>query len=97
MMDDYREQILLTIQDMIMTRHNLFDSIVNLSLKGELSHLEGFVDVGETYAFNMNHFKGIEDKNVQTLIKLCGLIEHKISMLMDENDIDEDELDFEAC
>ena len=96
-MDKYREQMIFAVQDMITSRHNLFESIVNLALKGELKHLEGFVDVGEPYKFNMNHFRGVEDPNVQALIKICDEIESKVFILIEENDIDETEIDFEAC
>lgn len=95
-MNEYRDQMVIAIQNMITARHNLFDSIVNLALKGELNHLEGFVDVGETYEFKMNHFRGVEDPNVQALIKICDVIESNIFILMEENDIDYNDVDFEA-
>lgn len=94
-MSEYRDHMVITIQDMITCRHNLFDNIVNLALKGELLHLEGFVDDGEPYEFKMNHFRGIEDPNVQALIKICDLIESKVFILMEENDIDYIDVDFE--
>ena len=87
--------MVIAIQDMITCRHNLFDNIVNLSLKGELLHLEGFVDEGEPYKFNMNHFRSIEDPNVQAIIKICDVIESKVFILMEENDIDYNDVDFE--
>lgn len=94
-MNPYREQMVIAIQDMIIARHNLFHNIINLSLKGELLHLEGFVDDGEPYKFKMNHFRGIEDPNVQALIKICDTIENKVLILMEENDIDYNEVNFE--
>ena len=87
--------MIMAVQDMITARHNLFDNIVNLSLKGELLHLEGFVDEGEPYKFNMNHFRSIEDPNVQAIIKICDVIESKVFILMEENDIDYNDVDFE--
>lgn len=94
-MSEYRDQMVIAVQDMITARHNLFDNIVNLSLKGELLHLEGFVDEGEPYKFNMNHFRSIEDPNVQALIKICDVIESKVFIFMEENDIDYNDVDFE--
>lgn len=49
----------------------------------------------EPYTFTMNHFRGVEDPNVLALIKLCDLIESKIFILMEENDIDYNDVNFE--
>lgn len=94
-MSEYRDQMVIAVQDMITARHNLFESIINLSLKGELSHLQGFVDDGEPYEFHMAHFRAIEDPNVQAIIKICDVIESKVFILMEENDIDYNDVDFE--
>lgn len=70
------------IQDLIISRNNIFDNIVNLAMSSELSHLADTVDNGEKYDFKMNHFRNLEDKNVNTLIKICEVIESEISFLM---------------
>lgn len=90
-----RELMVTAIQDLIICRNNIFDNIVNLAMAGELSHLADCVDIGEKYEFKMNHFRKLEDKNVNTLIKICEVIESEISVLMDENDIDITELSFD--
>lgn len=90
-----RELMVTAIQDLIICRNNIFDNIVNLAMSGELSHLANAVDIGEKYEFKMNHFRNLEDKNVNTLIKICEVIESEIPVLMDENDIDITELKFD--
>lgn len=90
-----RELIVTAIQDLIICRNNIFDNIVNLAMSGELSHLANAVDIGEKYEFKINHFRNLEDKNVNTLIKICEVIESEIPVLMDENDIDITELNFD--
>lgn len=94
-MENNRKAIVTAIQDLIICRNNIFDNIVNLAMSGELSHLADCVDIGEKYEFKMNHFKNLEDKNVNTLIKICEVIESEISVVMDENDIDITELNFD--
>ena len=83
------------IQDLIIRRNNIFDNIIILAMSGELSHLVDAVDNGEKYDFKMNHFRNLEDKNVNTLIKICEVIESEISVLMNENDIDITALNFD--
>lgn len=94
-MKTQRELMVSAIQDLITCRNNIFDNIVNLAMSGELSHLADAVDIGEKYEFKMNHFRNLEDKNVNTLIKICEVIESEIPVLMDENDIDITELNFD--
>lgn len=94
-MKTQRELMVSAIQDLIICRNNIFDNIVNLAMSGELSHLADAVDIGEKYEFKMNHFRNLEDKNVNTLIKICEVIESEIPVLMDENDIDITELNFD--
>lgn len=90
-----RELMVTAIQDLIICRNSIFDNIVNLAMSGELSHLADAIDIDEKYEFKMNHFRNLEDKNVNTLIKICEVIESEIPVLMDENDIDITELNFD--
>lgn len=62
---------------------------------GELSHLADCVDIGEKYEFKMNHFIGLKDENINVLISICKTIESHIPVLMDENNIDIVELNFD--
>lgn len=84
------------MQDMIKMQYILFENIVNLSLTGEMKHLQGFVDDDESYEFSMSHFRGVEDPNVQSLIQLCDMIQHKLTELMEKNDIDYKDIDLET-
>lgn len=94
-MSSTREQVVTAIQDLIDYRHIVFGNIVNIALKGELHHLDGAVDIGETYEFKMNHFRGLDDINVNRLIKLCEVIDENIFLMMEDNDIDLNEVEFE--
>lgn len=93
-MKSQKELMVIAVQDLIICRQNIFDNIVNLALAGELSHLADAVDIGEKYEFKLNHFRGLKDNNVNALIQICELIEGQIPVLMDENDIDITELNF---
>ncbi len=92
----YREHLVAAMQDMIKMQYILFENIVNLSLTGEMKHLQGFVDEDESYAFTMNHFRGVEDPNVQSLIQLCDIIQQKLTELMEKNNIEYKDIDLDT-
>ena len=95
-MDERKQLIITAIQDLIISRNNIFDNIVNIAFNGELSHLADAVDVGEKYEFKMNHFADLEDPVIKDLISICRKIERIIPIMIDTNDIDITELDFDV-
>ena len=67
----YREQIIETINNLIVARNIIFEQILNLAMSNEFSHLKDTFDQGDVYSFSLNHFEDIEDVNVQKMVKLC--------------------------
>ena len=94
-MENNRKAIVTAIQDLIICRNNIFDNIVNIAMSGELNHLAEAIDIGEKYNFKLNHFRNLEDENVNALIRMVEYIESHISVLMDINNIDVSELNFD--
>lgn len=91
-MESQRKKILEVIQNLIEAREIIFTQIVNLSMSGELKHLENAFDVGDEYDFKLKHFEIIEDTNVQKLVKLCKNTEETIFTILDLNGISENEV-----
>lgn len=94
-MNSTKDLMVTAIQDLIISRNNIFDNIVNVAMSGDSNHLADAVDVGERYEFKMNHFRNMDDENVNALIEICDLIEEFVPVLMDRNNIDVTELNFE--
>ena len=87
-----REQILETIENLIKAREIIFTEIVNLSMSGEMKHLDTAFDNGDEYTFNLKHFEAVKDENVQKLIFLCKQTEGTVFSLMNLNGINDNEV-----
>jgi len=94
-MENNRNAIVTAIQDLIICRNNIYDNIVNIAMSGEMNHLADAIDIGEKYNFKLNHFRNLEDENVNALIRIVEYIESHILVLMDVNGIDITELNFD--
>ncbi|WP_312420758.1 hypothetical protein [Epilithonimonas sp.] len=95
-MKEHNEKVYLTVQDLIISRNNTFDNIVNLAMSGEMNHLADAIDVGDKYTFTLNHFRTVEDKNVQILLQICDNLDDQIKYLVNHNELDINLLDFEG-
>lgn len=95
-MKEHSEKLLVAIQDLIISRNNTFDSIVNLAMSGEMKHLADAIEIGDKYTFTLNHFRTIQDKNVQILLQICDNLDDKINYLINHNELDINFLDFEG-
>ena len=95
-MKEHNEKVYVAVQDLIICRNNTFDKIVNIAMSGEMHHLADAIDVGDKYTFRLNHFRTVEDKNVQILLQICDDLDDKINYLINHNELDLNFLDFEG-
>lgn len=92
-MKNHRTKVIETIENLIETRDIIFTQIVNLSMSGEMNHLESAFDIGDCYDFTLKHFESVEDINVKNLISLCKKTEETILSIMNLNGIAESEIE----
>ena len=91
-MSEHRKQIINTIENLIQARDIIFTEIVNLSMSGEMKHLENAFDIGDEYKFVLSHFEDVTDENVWKLVGLCKQVEKTVFSLINLNGINENEL-----
>ena len=91
-MKSHKIQILETLKNLSEARNIIFTQIVNLSMSGEMKHIENVFDIGEKYNFSLKHFEKSKDINVNKLVKLCKKIESTFFTIMDLNGINENEV-----
>lgn len=91
-MNNHRDQILETIENLIEARNIIFSQIVNLAMSGEMNHIASAFEVGDEYSFVLSHFEDVNDVNVQRLVSLCKKCEETIFSLMNLNGISENEV-----
>lgn len=88
----YREQIILSVNNLIEAREIIFEQIVNLAMSNEFKKTHETFEEGESYTFSLKHFERMEDINVQKLVKLCKTTEKTIYTILNINGISEKEV-----
>ncbi len=90
----YRDHLLVACKTLIQFRNELFTSILNLAMKGELSDINSVFQPGDIFSFELDHFKGSSDTNLIKLIALYERIDNEIASLANINTIEIAELDW---
>jgi hypothetical protein len=93
---EYRNQIIENLNNLIRVRGIILFQIINLAMSTEYKDLDNMFEVGEIFTFELSHFEDMNDVNIQKLVSLCKNTEATISTLMNLNNIQEEELDFET-
>lgn len=85
--ENYREVLSKTVNNLVNVRQELFDSLFQLAIAGELKEWVEAVEVGESYTFTKEIFEGCVDTNIQLLVKLMGKVETTCDSICNLNNI----------
>ena len=88
---EYKPKVIKAINSLTTSQIELFTSIVNIGMAGELKDLE--FEEGDDVDFELAHFDDSNDVNVQTLVDLYKQMEQAKQSLINLNAISEDDLD----
>lgn len=89
----YREKIILAYRALIKMHSKLTDRIINVGMLGEFAEVNAVFQVGETYNFDLEQFRGTNDVNLNLLLKLFDDLEDTMNSLANINGITEDDVD----
>ena len=89
---EYKNRLIETLGILTEVREKTFLQLINLAMENELKEIHEAFDIGEGYTFELSHFEGLTDSNVQKLVELCKNIEDTYFSLMDLNGIKENEI-----
>ena len=73
----------------------LFTSLINLAMSGEMKDFDSGFDVGETLVYNDADFRHLEDQNVKLIYEVLDVIARVHGTLVNINDLHDDEDDTE--
>lgn len=90
---EYKNRIIETLGILSEVREKTLLQIINLAMENELKEINDAFDIGEGFTFELSHFEGLTDSNVQQLVALCKNIEGTYFNLMDLNGINEAEIE----
>lgn len=83
----YKENLKSAIINLINVNNSIYDSIIGISMQGELKDFNDSVPIGEVHQFDFEVFKNSSDTNVQLLIKLMEKVEETFESIANINSI----------
>ena len=86
--EEYRESLKEALKNLIKLNESLFDSVVPLSMQGELKEWNDLVPIGEVHQFDFEIFKNSSDTNIQLLIKLMETVYTTYEQIKNINSIE---------
>lgn len=85
----YRQRLADALQNLIFVQENIFSSIVNIAMEGELKEWNNMVSVGEKFQFDLELFEHSNDLNIRMLVRLIARIDATYETIKNLNDIRE--------
>lgn len=91
-MEHYRDNLITTYKYLISVRNDLMTQAINLAMIGELKHIDEAFEIGDTFNFDIEQFKGCKDSNLKEIVALYESLETTMDTLANINAITEEEL-----
>lgn len=95
MTENYREALIESVNGLIQARHKLFGDALGLAMSGDLAEINDAFEIGDKYTFELSHLKDSADANLNKLVVLIEEIQTTVDTLIEENEIEEDEIQWE--
>lgn len=89
--DHYKESITDALKNLVEVNQGIFDSLIQISMKGELKEWSATVPIGEWNQFDFALFKNSDDTNIQLLVKLIEQVDQTYESLKNINGIEPEE------
>lgn len=85
--ENYKEILKAALKNLISANQSIFDSLIPLSMQGELKEWNDAVPIGEVHQFDFELFKNSDDINIQHLVKLIETIDETFETIKNINNI----------
>ena len=85
--ENYKEILKAALKNLISANQSIFDSLIPLSMQGELKEWNDAVPIGEVHQFGFELFKNSDDINIQHLVKLIETIDETFETIKNINNI----------
>lgn len=89
--DNYKENLKEALKNLIRVNESIFNSLIDISMQGDLKDWNDSVPIGETHQFDFALFKNSGDTNVQLLVKLIETVDTTFETIKNINSIQLDE------
>lgn len=89
--DNYKSNIKSALENLIKVNESIFNSLIDISMQGDLKEWNNSVPIGETHQFDFELFKNSDDTNIQMLVKLIETVDETFESIKNINSITFDE------
>ena len=89
--DNYKDNLKSALKNLITVNESIFNSLIDISMQGDLKEWNNTVPIGETHQFDFNLFKNSDDTNIQMLVKLIETVDETFESIKNINSITFDE------
>jgi hypothetical protein len=89
--DNYKENLKEALKNLIKVNESIFNSLIDISMQGDLKEWNNAVPIGETHQFDFELFKNSGDTNIQLLVKLIENVDATFETIKNINSIQLDE------
>jgi hypothetical protein len=73
--DNYKEILKGALRNLIKVNNSIFQSLIDISVQGDLSEWNQSVPIGEVHEFSLELFRNSSDTNIQLLVRLSEYVE----------------------
>lgn len=85
--DKYKESLKQVLKKLIRVNETIFNSLIDISMQGELKEWNETVPIGETHQFDFEIFKNSADTNIQLLVGLMETVDTTFDTIKNINSI----------
>ena len=89
--DNYKSNLKSALENLIKVNESIFNSLIDISMQGDLVEWNNSVPIGETHQFDFELFKNSDDTNIQMLVKLIETVDETFESIKNNNSITFDE------
>lgn len=89
--DNYKSNLKSALENLIKVNESIFNSLIDISMQGDLKEWNDTVPIGETHHFDFELFKNSDDTNIQMLVKLIETVDETFESIKNINSITFDE------
>lgn len=89
--NNYRENLKEALKNLIRVNESIYNSIINVSMQGDLKEFNDAVPIGEVHQFDFELFKNSVDTNIQLLVKLMETVDETFESIKNINSLKLDE------
>ena len=89
--DNYKEDLKEALKNLIRVNESIFNSLIDISMQGDLKEWNDTVPIGETHQFDFEVFKNSDDSNIKLLVELIEKVDATFETIKNINSIQFDE------